>query len=204
MSITNYAQDNNSSHYVFNNFIEGKVLMNDGNIYEKSLNYNKLTREMIFKSGNDFLAISEADKIDTVFVKNKKFIRLNNLFLEVIYDSDYDVLLEQKSKIEETLPTGAYGESSSTSSVNTLTYLKGNYQSLYRKLDIGNDIKIKSYKYYSIKKEDDIKSFNSLRSLYKIYPLKRKVLRKFIKENEIDYMKNKDIVKTIKFLETTY
>ena len=92
MSITNYAQDNNSSHYVFNNFIEGKVLMNDGNIYEKSLNYNKLTREMIFKSGNDLLAISEADKIDTVFVKNKKFIRLNNLFLEVIYDSDYDVL----------------------------------------------------------------------------------------------------------------
>ncbi|HMT68304.1 MAG TPA: hypothetical protein PKE28_11970, partial [Bacteroidales bacterium] len=75
------------SHYVFPDFTDGSVLMKSGNRLQALLNYNALSEEMIFVDKDRKLAISreEKEKVDTVYIKGRKFFVLDSRFLELLY-----------------------------------------------------------------------------------------------------------------------
>jgi hypothetical protein len=195
------AQDSKVNHYKFNDFVAGKVLMSDGTSYNRLLNYNKLTQEIVFKQGNDLLAISSFDIVDTVFVKSAKFVKLNNDFLELLYVSDYDLFVNNYCKAYEDGPKDSYGVSTNNSSVNTVDTYRGN-SSLYRKLDLGKEIKLTSHKDYYIRKDGVVNKFKSFRQLSKLYPLKKKIIKKYIKENKLNYNNETEVLNLVLFIES--
>ncbi len=84
--------------------------MKDGTSYERVLNYNSLTEEMLFENNLNKLAISNQDMVDTVYVGGKKFFRLDNKFLELIYTSTADLYVERKCKVIQLGVEGGYGQ----------------------------------------------------------------------------------------------
>ena len=80
-----FAQSNSAkqlTQYLFPDFAEGSVLQKSGTVTKTTLNYNTLTQEMIFKQGDQFLALDKLHEIDTVFLNNKKFVPAGELFYE--------------------------------------------------------------------------------------------------------------------------
>ncbi len=201
VSLITYSQKNESYHYVNKNFVNGKVLMNDGTVYERSLNYNKLTKEIIFSQNSELLAISSYDPVDTVYIDKKKYIRKNDLFLEVVYSLGFNLYVDSYCKSYQEGPKGSYGQSSSNTAVNSLEFYRGK-SPIYRKLNLDNDIKLISYLTYYLEKDEVIKSFKSLRQLIKLYPNKKKSIKSYIKSNNTNYKNVNEIKDLVLFIES--
>ena len=193
-----YSQEK-VSHYVFPEFVKGKVLMEDGTSYEKLLNYNSLTEEMIFENNLEKLAISSQDLVDTVYISNRKFIRFDNKFLELIHTSSFDLYAERNCKVVELGAEGGYGQRSNNTAVHSVSYYKGN--NIYRKLTLPNEIQVKSYMYYWLKKDGKVLKFIKLRQLLKLYPDKKAIFKAFVKKHDVKYGDQGGLVELIKYLE---
>lgn len=109
------------SHYVFPDFTNGSVLMKSGQQHQALLNYNALSEEMIFVDKGTKLAISkeEKEKIDTVYIKGRKFFVLDGRFLELIYRSGYELYAEHRCDVKYPGKPAGYGGTSETSSIST-------------------------------------------------------------------------------------
>ena len=87
--ISSYAQNEvqGITHYLFPEFIQGTILMKAGDTRETLLNYNSLTEEMIFETNGRKLAIAPRDivRMDTIYINNRKFIPMEDYFIEIIY-----------------------------------------------------------------------------------------------------------------------
>jgi hypothetical protein len=83
------------SHYLYPEFADGVVLMKDGRRNPTKLNYNAATEEMLFKQNERVLALAEPSlsQIDTVFLKNSKFILYKKKFMEVLQQDNLTFLV---------------------------------------------------------------------------------------------------------------
>src|SRR5688572_29363737 len=61
-------------HYALDSFTTGTVRLKYGTTTQQSLNYNLVTKEMIFKQGNGFLAIAQPETVDTIWIGKRKFV----------------------------------------------------------------------------------------------------------------------------------
>ena len=61
-------------HYLLDSFTNGKVRLKSGETSEQSLNYNLITKEMIFEKDGKYLAIADPEQVDTVYIKQRKFV----------------------------------------------------------------------------------------------------------------------------------
>ena len=78
-------------HYLFPEFTQGIVLMKNGKKDVKLLNYHALSEQIVFDSKGTILAVpkEQLERIDTVFIKDRKFIILNNKFVELLHHSHW-------------------------------------------------------------------------------------------------------------------
>lgn len=202
ISISVHAQDMVSlSHYVFPDFQPGVVLLKNGTTNNAQLNYNAVTEEMVFDQNGEILAIGDAIlyQIDTVFVSNEKFIRINNKFVKIIIDEpEIDLFVEHKCQLFPPGKPAAYGGTSQTSSSTSFSSLMSD-GSVY-KLKLPDDYKIIPYNVYWINRNGELKSFSSIKQLKRIYRDKKKVINDYIKNNDVKLENEKSIEDTIIFM----
>jgi len=125
-------------HYLFPEFTQGVVLMKSGTKNNALLNYNLLTEEMVFEDkGKKFsLGKEEQELVDTVFIKNRKFFKLNNTFIEFIYHSKFDLYAEHKCSVKQPGKPAGYGGTSETSAITSYSsYLSGGLVYEYEAVD---------------------------------------------------------------------
>ena len=199
-----YSQNgsNKSPHYVLPEFTEGIILMKDGSKLTEDLNYNTLSENFAFKKDDEILAMSTTDigRIDTVYVSNRKFIRKDGVFLELLMKSDVELYLEHKCNLESsTAASSGYGGTSQTTSGRTVTSIE-NRGNLYE-LELPEIYKVKPYKEYWIYKDDTISKFKTLSQLKKLYKDQKKEIKTYRKSNKIDAKDPLSIVKLIEHLE---
>ena len=198
-----YAQQAKEvSHYIFPDFIQGTVLMKNGTENHALLNYNAASQEMIFDQNGKKLAIAPPtlNQIDTVFISDKKFVRHNNKFMEVLLDGEIQLFAEHKCRIIPPPKPAAYGGTSETSSVDSYSSWQTDGR-LYN-LELPNDFKVNPITVYWIKKNGELKNFVSINQIRKYYKNKKKELKEYEKEHKIDFQNNDDILQLIKFTES--
>lgn len=187
------------THYLFPEFSMGVVLMKNGMKNETSLNYNSLTEEMIFETNGTKLAVSQLDKIDTIFIKNRKFIPVNNKFLEIVYQSKYTLFAEHKCSIKDPGKPSGYGGTSQTSATSTYSSYFSGGQVYELKLPEG--YQTKPFVDYWLRKDGQINKFLSLRQLSKFFSDKEDLFKVFVKKQDVKYDNETSLVELIKFLE---
>jgi len=203
--ISSYAQIKfvETSHYLFPEFNQGVVLMKDGKRNNHLLNYNSLTEEMIFdKKGMKFaIAENEIRQVDTVFIKDRKFVVLNNKFVEIVYQSGWNLYAEHKCKVKAEGASTGFGEASESSSAKSFSTLQTQPGVVYD-IDLPDGIKTYPYVFYWLRKNDRIFRFRNLKELKKHYADKRDVIKKYSKSNRIKYEDQQSIIQFIEFLES--
>lgn len=187
------------THYLFPEFSKGYVLMKNGMKSEALLNFNSLTEEMIFENKGTKLAVSQLDNIDTIFIHDRKFVPVNNKFLELVYQSKYTLFAEHKCSIKDPGKPAGYGGTSQTSATSSYTsYFSGGQ--VYE-LSLPEGYKTIPFVEYWLRKDGKTNKFFSLRQLSKLLSEKEDLIKKYIKKQDVKYDDLPGLIELLKFLE---
>lgn len=212
------------THYLFPEFTRGIVLMRDGSKNESLLNYNSLTEEMIFEQNGKKFAIAQKElaRIDTVYIKDRKFIVLDDRFIEFLYHStlitgskvieqneqyveylshsECDLYAEHKCEVKLAGKPAGYGGSSQTTAVSAYSsfYSEGAVYEL--KLPVGYETR--PYTYYWLKRDEKLNEFKNMRELKTIYKMKGGLFKTYVKNNDVKYDNQESIIQLIEYLES--
>jgi hypothetical protein len=187
------------THYLFPEFTKGYVLMKNGIKSEAMLNFNSLTEEMLFENKGTKLAVSQLDKIDTVFINGHKFIVFNNKFLELLYSSKLSLFAEHKCSIKDPGKPAGYGGTSQTAAISSYsTYLSGGQ--VYE-LKLPEGYQTKPFVEYWLRENGQMNKFITLRQIVKLYSNKEDILKKYIKNQKVNYDDYQSLIGLVKFIE---
>jgi len=204
MFISSFAQSNSQeiSHYLFPQFTQGTVQMKSGIKQKTTLNYNSLTEEMVYEDLGKKLAIADEsfNKIDTIFINNKRFIPIANKFLELIHHSKFNLFVEHKCKVTPPGKTTAFGGSSQTSTSIAVPSIS--YGGMRYELKLPDGFKVHPYIYYWVMKDGLSQRFTNLNQLKKIYRTKKDIFDKYVKQHDIKYKNQEDITQLVIYLES--
>ena len=190
------------SHYLFPDFQPGVVLMKNGTRNNAKLNYNTASEEMVFDENGVLLDISDVllPQIDTVFISNEKFIRVNNKFVKIIFDEpEISLFVEHKCRLIPPGKPAAYGGTSQTSSAASYSSIMADGK-VYN-LKLPDDYKFKPYNVFWINRNGKLISFSSIGQLKKIYRDKKKVIGDYLKKNDVKLTDEKSVEDVIIFME---
>ncbi len=190
------------SHYVFQEFTPGYVLMDSGQKNAAMLNFNTLLEEMVFEDKGQKLAISDEQLIhvDTVFIKNRKFVYQEDKFLELLAHSDYDLYAEYKCNVGYPGRATGPGRTSQTSSSEHYGTL--GTRGVFYELKLPDGYKIKPYNYYWLKKNGKLNKIKNLKQLQKLYDSQKEEFKKFSKQNDTKFSSPQNIAKLVAYMES--
>ena len=110
-----------SSQYVFSQFTDGVVLLNDGTIFNGKFNYDASMNQMKYIGAtNEIMYLSEPEKIYKVTIANRDFIYVRNFFVEIISDGPVSLCMRVHEK-QFTEKNAAYGCTTASSSISSAT-----------------------------------------------------------------------------------
>lgn len=187
-------KSNVPSCFLFEEFVEGMILLKDGQRKKMYVNYNKSTEELLVASGPIIMGINntENELLDTAYINDRKFIRLDNKFLELTYHSKATALLVQyKCKI-------IYSSS--------LKYLPVGFRrdspqmTIYKTKDSDQFI-VDEYNIYWIKKDDILHEVTTQYDFRKIFIDQKKQLRKYLNKQEVDFNDTRQVAALVRYLD---
>ena len=184
------------TQYLFPDFAEGNVLQKSGTITKTMLNYNTLTQEMIFKQGDQNLAMADPASVDTVFLNNRKFIYANNSFYDVAVNAPVSLYIQYTSDILSSGTETGFGKTQS-SAAQGLTDLKSSGKAY--SLSLTNDYSIKNKSVYLLKKDANFILVNNLKDVKKVFTGKENSIDDYAKKNKISFKKDDDVIKLVEF-----
>lgn len=189
------------SHYVFPEFTDGVIVMKTGHRHKRLMNYNSLTEEMIFDEKGQKLAVrsEEINFIDTVLIEERKFIPVNQKFMELVHKSGYDLLVEHRCKVIPPGKPAAYGGESHTSATSTYSTLSSG--GMLYELELPEGYVTKPYVVYWLRKGGDLSRFMSMSQLFRNYKEREKELKNYVKKNNIRFERPDDIITLLTYIE---
>jgi hypothetical protein len=200
VSVHTFAQEAVAlSHYVFPVFSKGLVFQKNGSTDEAMLNYNVLSREMIFESSpGQFLALANPEKIDSVVIYGRIFIPVNNEFYELLTRSVYPLYLQYSCTVKEPGNDIGYGMSSVTTASPAIKSLIKSGGAYTLKLPDGFEV-VPVYNYW-ILADGKYEKSNNARQMAAALPGKKEKINELVKKNNTNFSKKQDIVNLVQQL----
>jgi hypothetical protein len=198
----NFAQSANDTSIrrqsmIFDQFIDGKVLLKSGAISEAPLNYLSTDQSILFKKEGLIYTLTDLNSIDTIYLSGMKFVPINNLVYEVVSDNGKVALLATYNRRLKPLIATVDHTGSSKQSVNTVSntvsdvYLTRLYKGNYA-VEIAKHYWLKSYakvnRVYRLK--DFLNTFKES---------SQPSIINFEKANHINYSIESDLIKLLNF-----
>lgn len=202
--ISSYAQSETAEgdHYLFPEFTQGVVLLNNGKLDAKLLNYHTLTEQLLFDSYGKILAVpkEQLERIDTVFIKERRFVMLDNKFVELLHRSTWELYVEYKCDLKEQGKDAGYGGKSQTSAINTPSAVALG-ENVYS-LKLPEEFETRRYSFYWLKKDRELMQFANVKQLKKFYKDKNDLFSDYVKIHDVEFEDQEGMVKLIDHLES--
>jgi len=187
------------SHYVFPAFCKGRVFQKNGSIEEAMLNYNVLSREMIFESSpGKYLALANPEKIDSVIISERVFVPVNNEFYELLTRYAFPLFLQYSCTVKEPGNDLGYGMSSVTTASPAIKSLVKRGGAYALKLPDGFEV-VPIYNYWLFQ-DGKYQKANSARQLVTAIPAQKQKINEWTKRNNTDFSKKQDLIKLVQQL----
>ena len=193
-SLSAAAQSNTKlvklEHYVMDSFANGKVKQKSGQVTNQVLNYNLITKEMIFEQGGKYLAIAHPEDVDTVFLNQRKFVPVDNSFYEYLAGSPYPLFAEYTCTIKEPGVQTGFGTSTTTASVSMKALIRegGAYG-----LKLPDEFEVIPAHSLYIRKDGKFFKIKNEQQLIKLFPDKKELIRNWVKNNKTNFSRNEDV-----------
>ncbi|MEP6685040.1 MAG: hypothetical protein ABJA35_17325 [Parafilimonas sp.] len=184
------------TQYLFPEFNEGSVLQKSGTVTKTMLNYNTLTQEMIFKQGDQNLALADPASVDTVYLNNRKFVYANNAFYDVALNDTVGLYIQYTSDIISSGAETGFGKTQ-TSAVSGITDLKSSGKAYA--LTLTDEYTIKNKTNYFLKKDGKFIAVNNIKDVKKVFAGKEALIDDYAKKNKVSFKNADDVIKLVQF-----
>ncbi|MBK5722731.1 hypothetical protein JGH11_17805 [Dysgonomonas sp. Marseille-P4677] len=192
------AQDSLGEGYLFDKFKDGKVIFKNGQISNAPFNYNTLSEKLLFMSDGEMLELANPNQVVLVNIDNRIFEHIKDgLFYERIKVGDGALYVRWKSLSISKGKKGAYGVTSSTSSIDNINQISSSGNVVKLKSD--EEFRVTPRNQYFLKIANKFKEFNSADSLAKLFKGHEDEIKKYIKDAQLDFNKIEDLKKAIEF-----
>ena len=184
--------------YLFPEFSDGLVFNQNSTLSSGKLNYNTLVGEMQFLNNDVVLALNAKD-IAVVNINSRQFFPYKgNEFTEELLSSDiFNLRVRRKGNAAPYARKGAYGMSSSTSSITSISSISGGDGRMYD-LSVTEDIIVSvRYYYYLVGKNGKYIQISNVKTFTKQFPAFRKQIEEYAKENMIRFDNADDLKKLL-------
>ena len=188
--------------YRYPDFKQGEIRFKDGSLSRAKLNYDFLNGEVEFISAkNDTLAIVKEQmlNIKQVTIDSSNFYFANGYLEEVASTTIGKLLKRQQYKILKREKIGGYGQPSSTAAIDSYSSfsIDGQFQP---NLKVMQDVTlIKANEYYFADRFLSVQRANK-RNLTKIFSKKKTEIENYLKNNQVDFTSEQDLVKLLTYL----
>ncbi len=192
-----------SVQYAFEDFSDGKVFFKDGTSTRAKLNYNYLVREMLFidPASNQVQALSGISEIATVSIGNRRFIPAGSEleFLEILTKGSTYLAVERRADVISKGKTGAYGTTSTTASVQSLSRIYGDGANIGYTLDPKDNVNVRVENRYYLYANGKKTFVKGVKTFTKAYPNGASLIEKYVDDNMISFKKEDDLIKLTEY-----
>ncbi len=186
-----------SPHYLFPEFTKGKVLLKGGTQRELKLNYNIITEEMIFEYPGKYLALSDIETVDTVFIQGRKFIPSGKVFLELLSNGKVPLFAKYTCTITPPGKPSGYGGTSQTSSITVVDQLFSRGRAY--EMELPADYVVVPNTDYLLSKNGELIRFYNIKQVIKAFPEKGSQIKEYNKKRKIDFKNQLDVINLLAF-----
>jgi hypothetical protein len=188
-----------SPHYLFPEFSKGTVLLKAGTPRELKMNYNMITEEMIFEYPGKYLALTNIETIDTVFILNRKFIPSGNIFHELLVNSRVPLFAKYTCSITPPGKPSGYGGTSQTSAITVVDQLFTKGKGVSYELKLPDDYVITPITDFLLQKGSELVRINNIKQVIKAFPENGSQIKEYNKKRKTDFKKQDDVISLIAF-----
>lgn len=181
--------------YLFPSFINGTLKMKNGTSRELLLNYNTITEKFVFKQNDNLFDLADTNPVDTIIIETRRFVPVNELFLEVLVDDTVALFIQNRSNLVEPGSPAGYGTTSQTSSIKSYSSYASPGKML--NLELPPDFTVTPAQVFWIRKGKEMFSFKTKKQLLKHFPDNGAEIDRFIKNNRLKMKKRDDLIKII-------
>lgn len=190
--------DGSAPQFLFPEFSTGKVRLKNGNIQSLELNYNTVSEKIVYKKDDKIYDVVNTEIIDTVFIKESKFVPAGKVFYEILLPAQISLFVQYHGKLIPPGSVAAYGGTSQVSSTTNLTSV--NLSMGYYNLKLPDDYTVKVHLIFWINKENNMFSYETEKQFLKLFPDKVAEIKEFIKKQKIKFDKLADQVSLFVYL----
>ena len=185
--------------YQYSQFVNGRVDFKSGSNSEARLNYNRFLDEMQFITVNgDTLALDNEETIKIITVNNDSFYYDKGYLLGVTSNSMLKLAVKQGFRILDRQKKTAFDGSSAVSSIRNINAYS-NGRRVYN-VGVTQEVMLEKDDHYYIGDKYNHFVFASKKNLLQLLPKHNDSIRKYLKENEIEFHKKEDLEKLLQFL----
>ena len=182
--------------YLFPEFTPGEVYFVNAPKGNGMLNYNMLVGEMQFKENGEVLGLADVKNVAVVNINNRRFYPFNNQgeFTEELLSTDKAQLrIRRKGNVAPYAKKGAYGTSSSTSSITS--YSSVNSGDRQYNLSVTSDVLISLRNfYYLVGANGKYIQVTNVKAFTKLFPAHRAQIEAFAKERKIRFNNEAELI----------
>ncbi len=181
----------------FPEFTTGKVFFTQGTNADAKLNFNFLTREMVYIEGQDTLAIANPTDIRQIIIDGNIFI-MNKGYMEVISNSKIPVGLRQYFNLMNERKKDPYGEMAAGAA--TTSYSSLHTDGHYYKLTQDHDrIFQKVTEYFLATSNSGFVPFTK-KKVIGLFPQKKKEIEDYLISNKVNFDSREDLIRFAGYL----
>jgi hypothetical protein len=186
-----------SDRYLYPEFSDGVVMFKDSTFTAARMNYDILYGEIEFISKKDTLQIMGKKDIRYVSVNSDTFYYDKGYLRQLAGNANFMLAEHRFVKIVDNQKQGAYGTTSSTSAVSSYNSLpsSGGYYNLVVNEDLLLKKVVDLYLYTPAGGFDLFRRKN----FFSAFPEKEEELKKYLKEQPVDFNKRDDLIRLTRY-----
>lgn len=198
-SVDAFAQTAGSRMF-FSDFTNGTVLFKDGTKTTALLNYDTFEEQMIFKNGNEIMALASPELISSIEINDHTFEWLEgDVFLEKIDTATVIIYKRNRNQLMSKGKGTAFGGVSNTSSVQPVNNLPRGYDKQGTELSVNEDFELMPDNLYYTKAKTGFKSLASSKQFCKAFGGDKKDVTKYIQTNKMNLQNVDDVLQLIEY-----
>ncbi len=191
MSFVIKAEEINSNGFIFPEYQKGKVYFSNNEVTSALLNYETLSKQMLFMQNEQALVLGLPQATDSVVISNRVFVYyMNNEFFEKISIGNGDVYIQYNStQITDAKEAGygGYSQLSNTKSLSNISTLDGGQTQSLSHLSTKERYKLKMGYLFWIKRGDRFVKVSTRGQIIKAFPEKKQKIQYYLNAHKINF-----------------
>lgn len=179
--------------FLFTSFKEGAVKDRSGSYQKFLLNYNMVEEKMIMEQKGVYRLLANAKDVDTIYLQNRIFVPVQDVFYEVLVEGDTPFYLQHKCLLITEGTDIGYGQKSQ--SVSPTEYRRFEMGTEVVNLQLPPNTSVLESSVNWVRINGTMEKFSSSKQFTKLFPEKEKELSEYFKKNKINFKSREDIIK---------